>query len=49
MQIAVNASQRAVQKVAHSDAQITLENVARANAWTHLHFDRQQERRNTDP
>jgi hypothetical protein len=34
---------RAVQKAAHNDVQIALENVVRANAWTLLHFDRQQE------
>ncbi len=39
-QRAVDASRRATQRAAHSDAQITLENVARANDRTLLHPDR---------
>jgi hypothetical protein len=47
-QRAVDANQRATQKVARNDAQIALENVARANACTLLHFDRQEETRNVN-
>ncbi len=39
-QRAMDANRRATQRVAHSDAQITLENAARANARTFLHPDR---------
>jgi hypothetical protein len=47
-QRAVDASRWATQRVARNDAHIALENVARANAWTLLHPNRQQETRNAN-
>ncbi len=43
-----DASWQATRKAAHNDAQITLENDVRANGWTLLHPNRQQEMRNAD-
>ncbi len=47
-QIAADASQWAAQKVTCNDAYIILENIARVNARTFLHLDRQQETHNVD-
>jgi hypothetical protein len=44
----MDANWRIAQKTALNDAQITLENVARVNARTHLHPNRQQEMCNMD-
>jgi len=44
----MDANQRVAQRAAHSDAQITLENVACVNTRTHLHPNRQQETCNTN-
>ncbi len=47
-QIATDAKRWAVQRATRSNAQIASENATCANARMFLHFDRQQEMRNTD-
>jgi hypothetical protein len=47
-QIAADVNRRATQRATRSDALIASENAACANARMLLHFDRQQEMRNTD-
>jgi hypothetical protein len=47
-QCAMDTSRRVTQRAARSDAQIALENAARANARTLLHPDKQQETRNAN-